>query len=620
MANPCSLQMLVSRPVRARRQSTREWSAGIRARSRAPQSSCCLPARASPLTIPAYPRCCTSLPLLLPTPTITPNPFPPSPSTSPSLSSTSSLAAAPSPALPCPSSLTATLRTSAALSSLFPPILQSHFAFPASSRLALQIDLERVRGVDDSWMHALLPQQLNVKRLNVRNHCLSDDGLSAIALAQQLEQLLLGVCDNVTDAGMRSLSSSLPSLTTLELTGCSGVTHEGLEALSELRSLRHLDISMCRNIGGGLSHIASLPCLRTLNVGWCCTVCDTDIDALADGNCKYMLKELNIASTSITLDCIDSLSSLTNLEALSVQQSKLDDQGGHWLEQLTKLTNLKSLNLRGLVVRNSGMRALGESLLNLQELNLGFSLVGDSGISTLHNMKGLRVLDLESCKITNASSSVLAELTNMQVLNLSDSLMGGSNWSALYFLRYMPCLRWLDVSFAGLFNRHLEPLREQSMTSLEHLACDSRLVGNDALHNILGHGNTLKHLNLYGCRVSDHGAAMIGRMKSLKSLEMCGGLLTDNGLRSLCNLHNLEHLNLQQNYVSDASIPLLVANMPCLQSLNLANTRVSGMVLHELSKLPWLRTLTVNGCRISPVFVQRFQQQAPHVQTLSTER
>lgn len=482
----------------------------------------------------------------------------------------------------------------------------------------LQVDLERVRGVDDSWMHVLLAGQLDVKRLNLRNHSLSDEGMTVIANAKKLERLLLGLSNKLTNATLHSIGHSLHMLSTLEINGCPNLTPPGLEALSQLLNLQILDLSMCKNVGGGMQYIAQLPKLQQLGLGWCYTVNDCDVHSLAEGVCAFTLKQLNLTSTSVTSECVDSLSSLEHLQSLSIEQTHIEDRSGRCADALANLKELRSLNLRGISLRNAALRTLCESLCGLEELNLGFTLISDTGLTSLHNLQRLRVLDLDSCKVSDTSSNEFAALRNLRVLNLSDTLLGGGNWHSLSFLQSMPNLRWLDISFAGLFDLHLENLH--GLNGLRYLACDSRLVTNEGLQHILCHRHTLEHLNVYSCRISDHGAAMISRIRSLRSLELCGSILTDDGVRTLCNLHNLEHLNLQQNYISDAPIPMLVASMPKLQSLNLANTRISGAALSELSKLPWLRTLTVNGCRISQSSLQRFQQRAPHVQSLSFER
>jgi len=72
----------------------------------------------------------------------------------------------------------------------------------------------------------------------------------------------------LTCEGLRLLTKSVKSFTSIDLTGCLGVMDEGLVAVtSRLPALTHLDLSLCHRVtADGLHELDQLPALTSLHL------------------------------------------------------------------------------------------------------------------------------------------------------------------------------------------------------------------------------------------------------------------------------------------------------------------------------------------------------------------
>ncbi|MBC8872533.1 MAG: HEAT repeat domain-containing protein [Planctomycetes bacterium] len=109
------------------------------------------------------------------------------------------------------------------------------------------------------------------------------------------------------------------------------ITDSGLEHLTELSSLKTLDLSGSQVTGPGLEHLKGLPNLRTLHLG----------------------------GTQITDSGLEHLTGLTYLQTLDLRGCSVTDAG---LEHLRGLHRLESLLLSGTQVTEAGGRSLKRAL------------------------------------------------------------------------------------------------------------------------------------------------------------------------------------------------------------------------------------------------------------------
>ena len=102
---------------------------------------------------------------------------------------------------------------------------------------------------------------------------ITDEGLTNLAILDQIEELSLGWCRLISDDGLKILSkqrSRSETLRVLHLARCA-IKDDGLLHLSKLEKLEELDLNGCSKLSGlALSFaLEKLPCLTSLDVSYC---------------------------------------------------------------------------------------------------------------------------------------------------------------------------------------------------------------------------------------------------------------------------------------------------------------------------------------------------------------
>eukprot|EP00882_Tetradesmus_deserticola_P029539 GHRQ01033097.1.p1 GENE.GHRQ01033097.1~~GHRQ01033097.1.p1 ORF type:complete len:384 (+),score=127.83 GHRQ01033097.1:273-1424(+) len=144
--------------------------------------------------------------------------------------------------------------------------LRSIATFPCLEELDLgDLDADIIT-IDDLGLTALTGLSHSLKRLGLsRCRWVSDAALCTLRQLSKLEVLDL----SHTDIGPRGLSAlaGLPNLHTINLTGCRNVTNEALEELAHVLPLAHLTLKGTLATNAGLQHLCALPRLTHLDLG-----------------------------------------------------------------------------------------------------------------------------------------------------------------------------------------------------------------------------------------------------------------------------------------------------------------------------------------------------------------
>jgi predicted TIM-barrel enzyme len=264
-----------------------------------------------------------------------------------------------------------------------------------------------------------------------------------------LDTLNLGLCGNVTNAGLKELAP-LSKLKVLNLSGDAGVTSEGLKELAPLKRLQDLRLWHTRVTNDGLKHLVALAELKKL-----------DLDGLA-----------------VTNEGLKDLAPLKRLQLLNLGSTQVTDQG---LKELTAFQDLGVLNLWGTKVGDAGLKDL--DLPRLRELTLSKTLVTDKGLKEVARLKGLQTLVLQGTKVTDEGMKHVARLQGLRKLYLDDTQVGNKGLKDLAAFRELELL-WLngtEVTDEGL--KELVPLK-----GLRQLHLFKTMVTNDGadeLHKAL---------------------------------------------------------------------------------------------------------------------------------------
>jgi hypothetical protein len=200
---------------------------------------------------------------------------------------------------------------------------------------------------------------------------------------------------------------AFPYLRSLTLRG-EAITGRGLANLTELSRLRSLKLSYTALAGDDLLTLRELAALEEL------TILGSAIDGpgvAAISQC-ITLRTLDIGG-NLKDDDLRSIANLKQLETLHIRSSKLR---GSFLADLSRCPALRSLSLDTSEPFHDDSFAHFDRLHQLRELRL--RILTDDGATHLASMERLRVLNLQSSPITDASVETISKLRRLENLTI----------------------------------------------------------------------------------------------------------------------------------------------------------------------------------------------------------
>lgn len=335
--------------------------------------------------------------------------------------------------------------------------------------------------LDDGQLERLaeLPGLLN---LDLARTATGERALFSLAAHPQLLSLNLWGCEHVTDAGLTGLEA-LQQLEWLELGHCSRVSGQaaasirnlsrltylglsatrfgdtGLRQLTGLRLLRSIDLSDTLLSGSGLSVLATMPDLGTLNLQNCVRLRPETLIVLRE----MLLTDLALGGCGLLTDAA--------------------------LVHVRPLRGLTCLSLERLEISDVGVLYLTD-LIALSRLDMSWTRVGDAGLARLCALRGLRELLLSGTKVTDAGLARLEQLPGLVELNLSGTALTDAGLRSLVAV---PSLEVLDLENTSVH--------------------DAGLVH-------LGEMPNLRSLYLGGTAITDLGLDLIARLTSVKEVDV----------------------------------------------------------------------------------------------------
>jgi hypothetical protein len=280
---------------------------------------------------------------------------------------------------------------------------------------------------------------------------------------------------------------------------------------------------------------------------------DAGINHLAD--CKHLkrLRAQCVDKSPLTDKALAAISTLHELEDLSIAGMGFTDEG---IELLLKLENLQALHLPWFGPdgwSNDNLRRLIE-LPKLRDLSFG-----------------------SSGRVTMSGLNVLNKLADLESLCPSDVAQdgGGLDISGLKKLKRLRIdMRHHTTKTGGQFVTTYDTWRDSD------LACLSGLTN-------------LEDLSLVGYGIGDAGLEHIVSLTNLKYLQISGGPnLTDDGLKHLARMHRLD-------------------------SLFIADSRITGQGLAHLYPLKTVHIIRLTSAvPVSENALARLRTELPHLQTL----
>ena len=308
--------------------------------------------------------------------------------------------------------------------------------------------------------------------------------------------------------GLGEVMKGMPSLESLNLSGCYNVTDTGLtNALcQDFLPLLELNLSLCKQVtDASLSRITQyLKNLESLELGGCSNITNTGLLLIAWG--LRRLKRLDLRSCWHVSD-----QGICHIAGLNPETA----QGNLALEYLS-LQDCQRLS-------DEALRHVSVGLTKLKSINLSFCVaITDSGLKHLAKMPSLKELNLRSCdNISDVGMAYLAE--------------GGSRISSL------------DVSFCEKIGDQALVHISQGLFNIKSLSLSACQVSDEGVCKIAKTLHDLETLNIGQCsRITDKGLHNIAdSMKHLKCIDLYGCTrITTDGLERIMKLPQLSSLNL----------------------------------------------------------------------------
>lgn len=474
---------------------------------------------------------------------------------------------------------------------------------------------------------------------------ISDDGVKHLARGcRALTSLCLAHCKHVSDTSMQYLANRRPPLqplTSLDITGCSLISDQGL--LAYFSSLFAYDSIKQLKIGTNLLTDVALmglapgsKCCRTLellslqdmNAG------DTAMSWIAQ-SCPNLV-HLHLIRLQHSFDCAaSSIGDLSQLSHLSIIDSThLSDDALIALFCSTRppstlAQKLLSLNLSLCPnVTDRGIQAIGMGCVNLTSLTLkSVGKLSDEGLCAI-SMGCPLLQELDCSSVGNSSNPgvrnyygvprisdtsvrmLLTKAPQLRVLKLCGLAHFVGKSLRVLASGMSGCTGLREISFAGcdrLSSAAISSILPNlpNLTILDLAGCVD--ICDDLLETIAMHQCSLSHLNLFrAVKITDQGINVlvksIGRFLEFLHLGACK-LLSDDSLLSIAETcHKMQVLNLVGLHrISDIGVKAIAQSLGLIHTLRVHGCPcVTKEFLQEISvNLPLARLS--NGSKLGLV-------------------
>lgn len=277
----------------------------------------------------------------------------------------------------------------------------------------MELSLSKCSGVTDQGLSSLVAKQKDLKKLDI-TCCRKITHVSVAHITNSctsLTSLRMESCSSVSREAFALVGERCQLLEELDLTD-NEVDDEGLKSISRCSNLSSLKLGLCLNLtNAGLIHIG-IHCskLKEIDLYRCAGIADFGIMAIARG-CDG-LEMINMAyCRDISDDSFISLSKCSKLNTLECRGCPLVTSLGLGAiaigcKQLTKLDIKKCYN-----IDDTGMLPLAHFSQNLRQINLSYTSVTDVGLLSLASigcLQSMTVLNLKCLNLNGLAAALLA--------------------------------------------------------------------------------------------------------------------------------------------------------------------------------------------------------------------
>ncbi|CEG41554.1 Leucine rich repeat proteins, some proteins contain F-box [Plasmopara halstedii] len=374
--------------------------------------------------------------------------------------------------------------------------------------------------------------------LNVDDKC-----LKIIKVLVHLTSLQLIGCYQVTNLGIEHLLP-LKYLEKLRLGRCRKLTDEAFDRFAtSFSKLRELDVAYCRLSNVAMEHIGRIESLQVLTIRGCPIITDDGVAALAGltnlikfdaRHCSLIrwvpaewtqLQVLLIGYTAFDETNVTILQNLTKLQEIELHKCHIKKRG---FDIISRLPCLERLMLEDTDLSDSSLLKICNEAKDLTALNVSDTEVSDSGATGLAKLTKLRILRLDTSKITCKALANLSILTHLEYLDLF-----GANISDIGLMHLIPLrnLQELTVCGGNISDRGVGFISKvTSLTSL-NLSQNTNIRTKSVIY--LQALTGLRCLNLSNTGISAASLCHLSPLRNLQSLSVYGCLLSRDHIEGL---------------------------------------------------------------------------------------
>uniref|UniRef100_M1B6H4 Serine-threonine protein kinase, plant-type n=2 Tax=Solanum tuberosum TaxID=4113 RepID=M1B6H4_SOLTU len=245
-----------------------------------------------------------------------------------------------------------------------------------------------------------------------------------------------------------------------------------------------------------------------------------------------------------SLEWLPSLSSLENLQMVSVDLSKVNE----WLQVINMLPSLVDLRLSSCSLHHITPLLDHHNFSSLKFLDLSFNYKLSSSVPKwVFNLPNLIFLDLSYCNFTSPFPDGPVNLTSLTTFKASGN----------FFNCRLP--KWLF-----------------DFNNLEHLELSSNMLSGK-LPNVIGKLGKLEYLDLSYNQFEGDIPISVTRLAGLRSFNLSKNNLTGRIPNDIGDMKVLKTVDLSENQLY-GQIPQSFSSLPTLSYLNLSDNNLSGMI------------------------------------------
>lgn len=301
---------------------------------------------------------------------------------------------------------------------------------------------------------------------------------------------------------------------------------------------------------------------------------------------------------------------LDAIEDINLNGSKVTNGG---LKHLTKLTNLKSLDVRNSPVDKDGASAIG-ALTSLEALKVDGGEMTDEAVQALNPLSELRSLEIRSVRLSPGGWS---QLTNHKKLEKLLILQSNITDATMAIIGRIDSLKELWLNDVSITDRGMVELK--GLDNLEWLNLAGTQVTSECFTTIAkGKGmRGLKTLGLEGTPLSQKGSLGVRALVQLETLGL-GNFTTmrDEGFIPMVKpLKNLKSINLTNCKSITSQAFIAFAGNDNIENINCNGCDgIDDAGLKHLLKCKTLKVIDLSGTRVSLNAVQALRQALPDLE------